>query len=101
MNHEMTFRVLLRVIGSKVKARFILAVFGQEPWTNPLGFGSKVQICKKTFLYRKKDPRKDVLGWPLECLKANRKQNPWTKKNMGLTRLELGQNFKFGKKLSV
>ena len=41
----MMFGVVLRVIPSKVEAKFKLAVFGQKPWTNPLGFGSKIQIC--------------------------------------------------------
>ena len=41
----MMFGVVLRVIGSKVEAKWFLAVFDEKPWTNPLGFGSKFQIC--------------------------------------------------------
>ena len=41
----MMFGVVFRVIGSKVEEKFFLAVFGQKAWTNPLGFGSKFQIC--------------------------------------------------------
>ena len=37
--------VVFRVIGSKVEEKLFLAVFGQKAWTNPLGFGSKFQIC--------------------------------------------------------
>ena len=48
------FGVVLRVIGSmrKVEARLFFSHFlGKNPWTNPLGFGSKFQIFLK-FLYR-------------------------------------------------
>ena len=38
------FGVVLRVIGSKVEAKCFLAIFGQKPWTNPLGFWSKFQV---------------------------------------------------------
>ena len=41
----MMFWVVLRVIGSKVEAKLVLAVFGQKPRANPLGFGSKFQTC--------------------------------------------------------
>ena len=47
---EMMFGIVLRVIGSKVEAKWCLAVCGQKPWTNPLRFGSKFQICR-SFLY--------------------------------------------------
>ena len=40
----MMFGVVLRVIGSKLEAKWKLPVFGQKPWTNPLGFWSKFQI---------------------------------------------------------
>ena len=40
----MMFGVVLRVIGSKLEAKLKLSVFGQKPWTNPLGFWSKFQI---------------------------------------------------------
>ena len=40
----MMFGIVLRVIGTKVKAKWCLPVFGQKPWTNPLGFGSKFQM---------------------------------------------------------
>ena len=41
----MMFGVVFGVIGSKIKENLFLAVFGQKPWTNPLGFWSKFQIC--------------------------------------------------------
>ena len=41
----MMFGIVLRVIGSKVEAKWCLAVFGEKAWTNPLGFRSKFQIC--------------------------------------------------------
>ena len=53
----MMFGVVFGVIGSKKKSSWdfgqnfklkiglFLAVFGQKPWTNPLGFWSKFQIC--------------------------------------------------------
>ena len=37
----MMFGVVLRVIASKVEEKLKLAVFGEKPWTNPLGFRSK------------------------------------------------------------
>ena len=40
----MMFGVVLRVIGSKGEANLFLAVFCQNPWTNPFGFWSKFQI---------------------------------------------------------
>ena len=40
----MMFGVVLRVIASKVVGKLKLAVFGQKPWTNPLGFWSNIQI---------------------------------------------------------
>ena len=41
----MMFGLVFRVIGSKVEEKLKIAVFGQKPWTNPLGFGSKIHIC--------------------------------------------------------
>ena len=41
----MMFGVVFRVIGSKVEENWVLAVFGQKAWTNPLGFWSKFKIC--------------------------------------------------------
>ena len=64
------FGLVLRVISSKVEARQFVAVFGQKPWTNPWGFGSKFQICSNYF-YREKEPRKDVVG----CFKSDLKQS--------------------------
>ena len=46
----MMFGIVLRVIGSKVEAKWCLAVFGEKPWTNPLGVRSKFEICSN-FLY--------------------------------------------------
>ena len=47
----MMFGMVLRVIRSTVEATWFLAIFDQKAWTNPLGFGSKFQICSH-FLYR-------------------------------------------------
>ena len=45
----MMFGLVLRVIGSKVEEKLKSAVFGQKPWTNPLGFGYKnSQLLKRS-----------------------------------------------------
>ena len=44
-SREMMFGVVFRVIGSKMEGNCFLALFCQKPWTNPLGFWSKFQIC--------------------------------------------------------
>ena len=41
----MMFGIVLRAIGSKVEAKWCLAVFCHKPWSSPLGFGSKFEIC--------------------------------------------------------
>ena len=41
----MMFAVVFRVIGSKLSEKWVLAVFGQKAWTDPLGISSKFQIC--------------------------------------------------------
>ena len=41
----MMFGIVLRVIATKVGAKWCLAVFCQKPWTNHFGLESKFQIC--------------------------------------------------------
>ena len=48
---EIMFGGVFRVLGSRFKENWFLAVFGQKAWTNPLGFLIKFQICSN-FLYR-------------------------------------------------
>ena len=43
------FGVVLRVIGSKVEAKWFSAVFGQNPWTNPLDFGQNFKFVQNLF----------------------------------------------------
>ena len=81
----MIFGVVLRVIGSKVEGKCFLAVFGQKPWTNPLGFWSKFKFAK-TFCIGKRS-REMMFGVVLRaigskvegtCFLAVLGQKPWT-----------------------
>ena len=45
------FGVVLKVIWSNLEEKWLLAVFGQKAWTNPLGFFWKFQISLNC-LYR-------------------------------------------------
>ena len=50
-SREIMFGVVLKVIWSNLEESWFLTVFGQQGWTNPLGFWSKFKICLNC-LYR-------------------------------------------------